>query len=244
MNSLSIKFLPALACLSICLPCIADTELSSVVNETLKENILEAISKYEATNINEWAFEVSRYEFEEGTDTSSVERFSPSESDSSKWQLISINQRFPTPREQEDFARKKNQGDTDISLSLRDLILTDSLTLEKQTPNNVYATFDVHLEQLGRKASASLRGHLTYNSQDAYITNIEISNTESFSPMFAATIDSINLQISFIKINDSVLTERVNLEMSGRFAIFSKLDERSSDIYSDYQHVGQCELKC
>lgn len=244
MNASKPILISTLAFLSISAKCIAETKHDSTINEALKETILTAITKYETTNINEWAFEVSRYEFEEGTETSSIERFSPHGDDSSKWQLISINQRLPTPKEQETFKRNKNKRGTNISMNLRDLILTDSLTVEKQSQTSVYATFDVYLEQLGSKASNSLRGYLTYDSQEAYITDIEITNTKSFSPMFAATLDNINLQLAFIKINDTVLTERVNLEMTGRFAIFSKLDERSSDIYSNYQYVGQCKFNC
>ncbi len=44
---------------------------------TLKEKVTQAITKFEGTTREHWAYQVSRYENEEGDITSSIEGFGP-----------------------------------------------------------------------------------------------------------------------------------------------------------------------
>lgn len=216
---------------------------SSVVADNFKTTINQAISKFEATQLNQWSFQVSRYENEEGDKTSSVERFNPQRVGASPWQLLELNNRAPSIDEQRNFQKRKQDSDSSISLRLSELIQTDSLAVVSEDNTYITASFDVHLERLGADASEYLQGTLAFAKDGEFIEQITITNTNSFSPMFAATIEKLELNLAFVKIDHAVLTQSINLKMQGSFALFTKIDEVSSDVYSDYQFIGSC-LNC
>lgn len=213
------------------------------VNE-LQTTITKAITSFEATQLRQWSFQVERYENEEGEVTSSIERFSPQQELSQQWQLIEINKRMPTADEQDDFQRRKQDAEVNISLRLSELIQTDSLAVVSEDSAYISASFNVYLKRLGADASKHLQGTLTFAKQGEFIEHIEITNTDSFSPMFAATIDTLSLNMAFVKIDQAILTQRIDLKMQGSFALFTEIDEVSSDVFSDYQYIGPCTFNC
>lgn len=221
----------------------AETESSIAINN-FKTTINTAISNFEATQLNQWSFQVERYENEEGDITSSIERFSPQQLDAQQWQLLKVNNREPTTIEQRDFQQRKQDTDLNISLRLSELIQTDSLAVMSEDDAYIRASFDVYLEKLGDDASEHLQGTLAFAKQGEFIERIEITNTSSFSPMFAARIDALTLNLAFVKIDQAILTHSIDLKMQGSFALFTEIDEVSSDIYSDYQFIGSCTLNC
>ncbi|MDG1816121.1 MAG: hypothetical protein P8J70_03440 [Glaciecola sp.] len=216
---------------------------SPLTTENVKTTIDQAINNFEATKLDQWAFQISRYENEEGDETSSIERFNPQQADAARWQLLALNNRSPTLDEQIDFQQRKQDTETSISLRLSELIQTDSLVVVSEDKAYIRASFDVYLERLGADASKHLQGTLAFVKDGEFIEQIEITNTDSFSPMFGATIDELELDLAFVKINQSVLTQRIGLKMQGSFALFTEIDEVSSDVYSDYQYLGPCATK-
>jgi len=78
----------------------AQTELS-----LLKEKINSAIVKFENTKKNLWAYQISRYEDEEGDISSSIEQHSPQEN--KPWSLKKIDGQLPTKKQIKSFAKKK-----------------------------------------------------------------------------------------------------------------------------------------
>ncbi|MDM7860418.1 hypothetical protein QTP81_07405 [Alteromonas sp. ASW11-36] len=238
----------SLKLLAICVSVAPSAVVNAVTESQLavdqfKTTIDQAISNFEATQLNQWSFQVSRYENEEGDETSSIEHFNPQRVNASQWQLLALNNRAPSADEQRDFQQRKQDSNSNISLQLRELIQTDSLTVISEDNAYIRASFDVYLERLGADASEYLQGILAFAKDGEFIEQITITNTNSFSPMFAATIDMLELNLAFVKINQSILTQSVELEMQGSFALFTEIDEVSSDVYSDYQFIGSC-LNC
>ncbi|WP_394223294.1 hypothetical protein [Alteromonas gracilis] len=207
----------------------------------LKLAIEQAVADFEKTPMNEFSYRVTRYENEEGTETSSVEAFSPQTSEANQWSLLQKNQRAPTFEEQQAFASQKQNQHSHTVVKLSELIVFDSLTTKVVTDSAVHADFDVQFERLGANTSSYLKGTLVYDVNNKFITTIDITNTESFSPVFAATIDKLEVTMSFTKQQEIILPLNINMSMQGRFAFLSKINETSSDSYSNFRYVGPAD---
>ena len=96
----------------------------------------------------------------------------------------------------------------------------------------------MYLSQLGNDVSKKLQGTLRFDKTQHYIDSIEISNTANFSPLFSADITEFSLTLRFTKIDSAILPQQQQLRMKGTFAFFTKIDEVSTDTFSDYHYVG------
>ena len=211
---------------------------------TLKQNISQAITQFEQTPREQWSYRISRYENEEGDVTSSIELFDPAKEMEKRWSLLQINGETPTEKQLKKFtkdkvkkASKKEKGN--ISIALQDIVQLEGMQLIDEKADNLRASFDVNLERLGDKASQSLQGVLTYNKNAHFIETIEITNTDTFSPVFSAKITDFKLTFRFVKIDEAVLPHEHELQMKGTFAFFTEIDEVSKDTISDYRFVGE-----
>lgn len=207
---------------------------------SLKNKLENAIVKLEKTNRRNWAYQVSRYEKEEGDVTSSFEVYSPQKAKALRWQLNEINGELPTKKQQTQFQERKlaelekrEQG-SNHSVELRELINLESIKQVTEDQQYFYADFDVYLKKLGEDSKGKITGRLEYNKQDSFIERITITNNGEFSPLFSASIDEFSLTFTFIHINNSVLPKQHDMQMKGSFAFFTEIDEISTDVYSNY----------
>lgn len=209
----------------------------------LRSIIAGAISQFEQRSRRDWAYRIDRYENEEGDISRSIELYEPANAPDSQWQLLSINGRTPDNKQQRKFAAAKQlqaneAGQQSFSVKLSELIQLDSLQLTFDSPQYLQAGFGVYLSQLGFDVSKKLQGSLRFNKAQHYIDSIEISNTAPFSPLFSANISEFHLTLRFIKIDSTILPQQQQMKMKGTFAFFTKIDEVSTDTFSDYRYVG------
>ncbi len=220
-----------------------DVTIAEQSPAALKQKITQAIEKFEQTKKNHWSFEVARYENEEGDVTSSIERYQPSETAATPWQLLRINKEKPTKAQIEEFIANKVEQQKDksagnsYSVALREIIQLDTLSFAKENEAHIEMSFDVLLAQLGDDASSKLQGSLQYNKQQQFIETLTITNKAAFSPIFTANIEDFKLSFTFTQINQQVLPYRQDMAMKGTFAFFTEIDEVSSDIFSNYQYL-------
>ncbi|MFD2176281.1 hypothetical protein [Veronia pacifica] len=208
----------------------------------IQTTISQALNRYQQASRDKWAYQVSRYENEEGDESTSIERFNPNSSISERWTLIEINGAAPTEEEREDFAAKrrtsKESEDNNLVVSLSDIISLETLTYKSESDEKLNATFDVHLEQLGDDASSKLKGSLVYNKNLKFIEAIDIKNIDKFSPMFGASVSDFLMTFEFQAINQAILPKKNALRMKGTYALFSKFDEVSHDTFSNFTYQG------
>lgn len=214
--------------------------------DSIKEKIDLAILKFEQTDRKSWSYTVSRYENEEGDITSSIEHYSPRNNEA--WLLEKINGKRPTKKQLKAFSKKKNKQkktanqknkqESDIKISLRELINPDSLSLVSVEEQQMTLAFNVNWKKLGKDSIGKLQGHLTYQKDQQFIDNITIWNNAEFSPMFTANITDLVVTFSFMQINNSVLAKSNEMKMKGSFAYFTEINETSLDSYSDYIYQG------
>ena len=231
-----------LVCLVVAFNVIA-VENTTAELPLLKEKVNYAISKFEQTNKNLWAYQISRFEDEEGDISSSIEQHSPQAN--ILWSLIAIDGQLPTKKQIESFSKKKQkQSDTakkekNVHLPLRELIHHESLSLVSMDDKYIVMAFDVHLKKLGEDSVGKLQGQLSYQKDNQFIEKISIWNNEEFSPMFTAKITNLNINFTFLYINGAVLAQQNEMKMKGSFAYFTEINEISLDTYSDYLYQGE-----
>ncbi len=207
---------------------------------TLKHKINNAIIQFEETPHELWSYQVSRYENEEGTISSSIEQYLPNRVN--QWVLKEINGKKPTTIQVKKFIDKlkgtteKKANQHSLKIKLRALIHQGSLQLKSTTDTRIVMTFDVQLEKLGEDAVGKLKGQLTYHQEQAFIEKIYIWNQAEFSPMLTANITDLAITFSFLKLNGSVLPQANEMKMKGSFAYFTEINEISVDRFSDYQY--------
>lgn len=232
-------------------PQIAETIAIAEINgkdKTLQEKISQAITQFENTNKNRWAYQVSRFENEEGTITSSIERFEPNTGKNAQpekqWTLLQMNDKAPTKQQQIKFRdsklkqAKSKQAGSHYSFVLREIIDIDSLVFFAENDTHMQMSFDVYIEKLGDDAKGKLQGKLFYNKHQHLIEEIVIKNNAEFSPMFSANITDLTLTFNFISINDNILPKQHGMKMKGTFAFFTEINETSTDTFSDYVFVN------
>lgn len=207
----------------------------------MQQQVSAAILAFEATPRKQWAFDVSRYENEEGDITSSEERYQPNKDVTKQWTLLKLNGEAPTDKQAKKFQKNKaeqlaKKSSGSINIKLRDMIPINTLSFVFEDDVKAIADFNVHLERLGEKASKQLTGQLTYDKQGQFIENIVITNTAPFSPVFSAKITEFEMDIRFQKITQAILPLKNSLTMKGRFAVFTQIDETSTDTYTNYRY--------
>ncbi|WP_286262700.1 hypothetical protein [Thalassotalea atypica] len=216
------------------------TQMSAV----LRQQIIQAITDLADAPRKEWAVEISHYENEEGDITSSIERYTPNQEAAKQWSLIRINDKTPTDKQLKKFAKqkqeqaaKKAKGNS-YSIDFKSLIKQDSLHLLNNNDSYTLVGFNVLMEDLGDDAEGKLDGTLSFNKQNNFIEEITIVNNAKFSPLFSASISDFALIFNFIKLNEVVLPQQINMQMKGSFAFFTEIDEVSTTTYSSYQQIG------
>ncbi|WOH35931.1 hypothetical protein RI844_11110 [Thalassotalea fonticola] len=209
----------------------------------IEQEVIQAITDIAGAPRKEWSVQISHYENEEGDVTSSIERYTPNEDTSKQWTLLRINDKTPSHKQIKKFVKKKqehveNKANGKIySINFKTLIEQDSLQLLNHYGSHAKVGFQVHLEDLGDDAKGKLEGTLSYSKQHKYIEEITIVNNAEFSPMFSATISDLVLSFNFIKLNDVVLPQQIEMRMKGSFAYFTEIDEVSTTTYSNYLHT-------
>jgi len=211
----------------------------SILLESLISN---AVSEFEKNDRHHWSYKLTRYENEEGDISSSIELFDPGKSKSEQWSLLRINGELPSQKQQRRFVKdkqkeSKSDDEQNLSISLRKLIVPGSLKLLEEDSEQLTATFAIGLSKLGEDASKSLSGHLLYDKQQGFIREITVTNHQDFSPIFSATISDFKMTLSFIKKQQWILPSEHKLAMKGTFALFTEIDEVSTDTFSEYRYI-------
>ena len=206
--------------------------------EVLKRTVEQAITQYSATNRANWSYTLNKYEDEEGDISSSIEQHNALAAKGQRWTLVQIDGDKPSAKKQQRYQKKKakkDKGKQSYSFRLAEIIKIETLQLVSVSSDMLQMSFKVNIEQFGEEASRKLQGILNYDLNENYIKRIEISNNDSFSPMFSAKITKLLLEMDFIKIHDNVLPAKNRMVLQGTWAFFTEINEVSEATYSNYE---------
>ena len=189
MTNNSLFLIPTLFSIIICLPLAAKAKVNNNSdNDLLKQKISQAIDKFEQTRRESWAYQITRYENEEGEVTSSIEQYTPVNKEGERWTLIRINGEQPTDKQNKTFREKKQKNrekqkeGANYSVALREIINQDTLKLSLKIVIISKRALS-YLDKLGEDAKDKLQGELSYNKQLNFIESMTITNSAAFSPM-------------------------------------------------------------
>lgn len=225
-------------------PAIAQQQSNASINQHLNQlqlKVTNAITKFEQTHRENWAYKATRFENEEGEITSSIEQYLPLNPPEKQWQLLQINGKSPSKKQEKKFIKKKlkqkesKKSGANYALALREIINIDSLEFISENDSHIKMQFDVYLKKLGDDAKGKLKGHLFYNKHQTFIETMTITSHDEFSPVFSANITDFTLTFNFINIEGDILTQQHDMAMKGTFAFFTEINETSTDTFSDYE---------
>jgi len=214
-------------------------------SETIKTDLLEhqnnvraSFELFSQTNRKDFSFTITKYENEEGDETSSLEKYSPAEDISQSWSLIELNGETPTKKQVNTYlknkSKKKDKSKNNQSISISQLVDIDTLHILSEDNEFIKSAFKVGYSRFGEDAKKKLEGILTFDKKNRFVKNLEIINNDNFSPMFSADINKLKLTLSFIKIKNAILPLGTTMRLVGSMAMFIEIDEISTVDYSNY----------
>lgn len=222
--------------------CLIANQVHSETNKTdlleYQNNVRASFESFSKTNRKNFYFTISKYENEEGDETSSIENYSPAENIAQSWSLIELNGNTPTKAQIKKYLKNKsNKNDkskNNQSISISQLVDIDTLKILTEDNELIKSSFKVGYSRFGEDATSKLDGILIFDKKNHFVKSLEIINNENFSPMFSADIDELKLTFKFIKIKDAILPLNHTMRLIGSMAMFIEIDEISTVDYSNY----------
>ncbi|MCF2856710.1 hypothetical protein L1286_04465 [Pseudoalteromonas sp. SMS1] len=216
--------------------CLITAFPSLATEHTHQQFVEKAIAKFQATERGNWTFAYHHSEVEEGEKTDVYAQYHPQKPRGKRWHLLKLNGTPPTPKQVAEFASsRENEG---YRVPLSELINPRSLSVESETAHGITYTYPVQLADLGKDAIGKLTGSVTINKVTASIEEINIINTDKFSPVALANISHFKLNMRFQTLKNHVLPKSSYMEMNGTFSFFIDIEETSKTTFSDYQFLG------
>jgi len=214
-------------------------------SETIKTDLIEhqnnvraSFELFSQTKRKNFSYTITKYENEEGDETSSLEKYSPAASIPQSWSLIKLNGAIPTKEQVNKYlknkSKKKDKSKNNQTISISQLVDIDSLHILSEDDELIKSSFKVGYSRFGEDAKKKLEGILTFDKNNHFVQNIEIINNDNFSPMFSADINKLKLTLSFIKIKNAILPLSTTMRLVGSMAMFIEIDEISTVDYSNY----------
>ncbi|TQF66786.1 hypothetical protein [Pseudoalteromonas luteoviolacea] len=220
--------------------CLLATFSTLAFEDTHQKFVEKAIAKFQATERHKWTFTYHNNEVEEGEKTEVYAQYLPQKPRGERWQLLKFNGVPPTQQQAKKFAsNRENEG---YSIRLTELINPNSLSLQGETSQTITFSYPVQLADLGKDAIGKLTGSVTINKSTASIEEVNIINTDEFSPVALADIRHFKLNMQFQTIKNSVLPKSTYMEMNGTFSFFIDIEETSKTTFSNYQFLELNQL--
>ncbi|MBL4672111.1 MAG: hypothetical protein JKX81_07590 [Arenicella sp.] len=196
----------------------------------------KAFERMNNFNEQDWSFQmISRGE----EDT--VEVFNPLAKP--EWSLISINGNHPSKKQIKAYYREIDEAeaeDDDGNLNLHEMIDVSSLRLLKDDGKVAKYSFTPILDDDDVDFTDKLEGELWHNKQKDFIERFDFFSKAPFSPMAGVKISNMQTSIRFQEISkDIFVPKEIFSEVSGRAFIVKKVDEKESQIYTNYQQVNK-----
>lgn len=171
-----------------------------------------------------------------------IERYDPSKAEFVRWTLIQKNGRAPTEKEIREYRERHSRRsglDTapDVTKQL------DLPTAERISDTAERVTYRFHLKSGGKDDTSAqyMTALFTFHKPSSTIEQIELGNTEPFSPMIAVKIQEARTIIYYTlpTADRPTLLDRITVRVRGRAMLMKSLDEDMTVSYSDYSYAGK-----
>jgi len=204
----------------------------------LPPEIETALKNFRADGAKGWAFTQTT----QARSDSLVEHYDPLKPEFIRWTLVQKNGKPPTEKEAREYQEKhtrRSGNDTapDVTKQL------DLSTAERVQDDTERSAYRFHLKA-GDKDDTSaqyMTAIFTFHKPDNAVEQVELGNTEPFSPMFGVKIQEARTVISYSLPNADrpSLLDHITVKVRGRAMLVRSLDEDMSVMYSDYAYAGK-----
>jgi hypothetical protein len=113
------------------------------------------------------------------------------------------------------------------------MLLPDSIEFIKQEGPLLYLQFRA-MEKDREKIFAALLGTLIIDTEAEFIREVQVRNTNEFSPFFLTHVDEATLSLHFSLINGRPMQQSMHWKLTGQAFIFKDLDGDRNVVWSDF----------
>ncbi len=197
--------------------------------------LTKALADFRADGPRGWAFTQST----SSASHSLVERYDPLIRAPFSWNLLTKDGRQPTEKEMNDYREKVSYRSNDGTASVKDQIIPETCKLVSETDENSVYEFKLKPGSEDDHTAEFMTALFTLHRPSGAITQVELGNTEPFSPMIAVQITEARTTMDY-----SIPTEEcpslllgVHTKVRGRAFWLRSLDDDLYVKYSDHVDV-------
>lgn len=213
--------------------------LSSVfAHDAARTQLLAALETFRTEGPRGWSFTQTT----ESGDQRRVERFDPAQPEFTRWSLLELDGRAPTPDELHDYRQKVTRR----SSALNAPHLTsqfDLSTLELLSSSSDRTTWRCRLKpsEAGDTTAEHLAATIRFHSSTRTIESLEIASTAPFSPTLGVKISELKTTLTY-SLPDadrpSLLLQSAT-RLRGRAFFFKSLDADLTVTFSNHEKAGR-----
>lgn len=211
--------------------------VSALAADPLPPEFEAALKTFRAEGTKGWSFVQTTTAEKKGL----VERYDAGKPEFTRWTLLKKDGRDPTPEELGEYHDKqtrRSRGETapDVTKQL------DFASAERVSDDPERTAYRFHLKPGGKEDTTAqyMVSTFTYHKPTRTIEQVELVNTEPFSPMFLVKIQEARTVIRYTlpTAERPTLLDRITVRVRGRAMLFRSLDEELTVTYSDYAYAG------
>ena len=184
-----------------------------------------------------WAFTQTS----EGAGRSRVERFEPIGPGPTRWRLLQVDGREPTPAEQETYRKQQVLREGAVSTpNVKEQIDRDSGELISDDGERARWRFRLQPAP-GDSWGPYMAATFTLHRPTGTIERVELASLAPFSPMFLTQVEEAKTTLRYSLPDDDrpPLLEEIQVHVRGRAWFFRSLDSDLLVRYSDYRYVAK-----
>lgn len=215
-----------------------------------KQRVKASLSQLSQTNKDkQWAYTRTTVQGKEKEQQITIESFDPSQPQQQQWTLIKDSGKTPTDKQQKKYRKDQtdkakqakiqaDEENKDQEKALVDMIRFDSLTIIKEQDNQTTLSFAPQLEKMGEDSQKHLAGTIIFDRSTNQVSQLLIENTADLNPALSVTLKQFKMAFTLTYKQQSLLPKQINIDIYGKAAIFTTIDQSTQESYSNYRHVG------
>jgi hypothetical protein len=196
-----------------------------------------------------WNFETAWAFNETAVDdtVTTIGRFDPSKDEGSQWQLLSYDNRPPSPEEQENYARSKAFSHLDMQSDdgdgLASMIRFETLELVDEGASYWEYSFrpEFGADEEEAQFLDSLHGSLRVSKLTGNVLSIDIRNLKTIRPIVGAKIKRLTIRFEFGEtvIEGPWVLTKLEVHVQGSAFVVVRFNELERYEFSDFEFVGE-----
>ena len=238
-----------------CFVALSNYQANATTTAQYQALVKSSLSQLSQTNKDkQWAYTRTTIQGKDKEQQTTIESFDPSQPELTQWTLISDNGKTPTDKQQQSYRKEqvdkikqaKEQQSNDQQeqeKALVDMIEFNTITIVKEQANQAQLSFTPKLEKMGKDSQKHLAGTIIFDRSTNQVSQLLIQNTAELNPALSVTLKQFSMAFELTYRQQSLLPKQINIDIYGKAAIFTTIDQKTQEAYSDYKYVGTSKHK-